>query len=233
MPSFDLVQLRIGTAVPLGETGARSAIDKQPVSGPLLADTLGLAGDEQGDRKNHGGPDKAIHAYPLSNLPLWASEHPERADRFHPGAFGENFVVDGLAEADICLGDRWQVGAVLLEVSQGRQPCWKLNIRFDIADMAWQVQQTGRSGWYFRVLQPGLVAAGMRGTLVARPQPEWSLARVSHLLYHDRLNHDALQGLAALPGLPSNWRRLAERRLSSGATEDWTRRLTGRKSDNG
>src|SRR5690606_24493195 len=146
MSSFDIVQLRVGPAAPLGDTKTLSAINKQPVAGPLWADTLGLAGDEQADRQSHGGPDQAIHAYALTHLPHWASEHPEQADRFRPGAFGENLVIDGASEADICLGDQWQLGAALLEVSQGRQPCWKLNLRFGIADMAWQVQQTGRSG---------------------------------------------------------------------------------------
>ena len=80
---------------------------------------------------------------------------PEQAERLRPGGFGENLVVDGVTEAGICLGDRFRLGGALLEVSQGRQPCWKLNLRFDRPDMARLVQETGRSGWYFRVLEPG------------------------------------------------------------------------------
>jgi MOSC domain-containing protein YiiM len=112
-----------------------------------------------------------------------------------------------------------------IEVSQGRQPCWKLNLRFGVADMAQRVQESGRTGWYFRVIEPGLIAAGNRGALVARPHPAWTLNRTSHLLYHDRMNRAALAELAQLPGLPGNWRRLAEARLSSGKTEDWSRRV--------
>ncbi|MGO4561994.1 MOSC domain-containing protein [Rhizobiales bacterium 3FA27D7] len=228
MTTFHVTELRIGQAVPFGPDGALSAIDKHKVDGPVRAEKLGLDGDQQGDRKRHGGPDKAIHAYAVSHMPDWAAELPHRAARFSPGAFGENLVLDGITEADLCLGDLWRVGGALLEVSQGRQPCWKLNLRFDLPDMARRVQDTGRSGWYFRVSEPGIIAAGDHGRLIKRRHPDWSVARVSHLLYHDRMNRAALAGLAALPGLPDNWRRLAAARLSSGQTEDWSRRIDTR-----
>ena len=225
MSEFKVLELRVGRAAPLGSVGARSAIDKQAVGRPLAVKTLGFDGDEQADTKHHGGPHKAVHAYAISHMPAWTRELPERAARFRPGAFGENLVLDGATEAGVCLGDRWRVGTALLEVSQGRQPCWKLNVRFDIPDMARRVQDSGRSGWYFRVIEPGTVAAGDRGTLIARPNPDWSLARVSHLLYHDRMNRAALAELAAIPGLPESWLRLVEARLASGKTEDWSRRI--------
>lgn len=224
MTVFSVVEVRVGSARPFGPRGEPSAIAKQPVRVPVMARPDGLAGDEQGDRRYHGGPDKAVHAYAAANYPLWAAEHPELADQFRPGAFGENLVVEGITEAGICLGDRWRLGRVLLEVSQGRQPCWKLNLRFGRPDMARLVQASGRTGWYFRVIEPGEIAPG-RAVLEARPHPDWPLARVSWLLYHDRLNQPALREFAALPGLPESWRRLAERRLASGRTEDWTRRV--------
>ena len=217
--------MRIGRAAPLGPAGVLSAIDKQKVDGPVAAGPLGLDGDEQGDPKHHGGPHKALHAYALAHMPLWAAELPERADRFRPGAFGENLVVAGATEADFCLGDHWRIGTALAEISQARQPCWKLNLRFDLPDMARRVQETGRSGWYFRVIGPGIIAAGDRGTLMERPHPGWSLSRVSHLLYHDRMNRSALKELAALPGLPESWQRLVDARLASGQTENWSRRI--------
>lgn len=223
MTGFTLAEIRVGQVRPFGP--ATSAIDKAPVSGPVMAGPLGLAGDEQADRRHHGGPDKALHAYALSNYPLWAAEMPDRAGRFRPGAFGENLVVEGLDEAGLCLGDRWRLGQALVEVSQGRQPCWKLNLRFGRPDMARRVQETGRCGWYFRVLEPGTIAAGDRAALAARPNPGWTLARTGRLLYHDRLNRADLAEFAALPGLPDSWRRLALARLQSGRTEDWSRRI--------
>ena len=223
MTEFTVAEVRVGIARPFGP--ATSAIDKAPVSGPVIAGPLGLAGDEQADRRHHGGPDKALHAYALSNHPLWAAKMPDKAGRFRPGGFGENLVVEGADESCICLGDRFRLGAALVEVSQGRQPCWKLNLRFGRPDMARRVQESGRCGWYFRVLEPGPIAAGDRAALAARPNPRWTLARTSHLLYHDRLNRADLAEFAALPGLPDSWRRLALARLDSGRTEDWSRRI--------
>jgi MOSC domain-containing protein YiiM len=225
MNEFRVAELRIGRISPLGPGGVPSGIDKLPVSGSVMADSLGLAGDAQGDPKHHGGPDKAIHAYPASHYRLWAQDLPAMAARFCPGGFGENLVVEGATDRDICLGDHWRIGGALLKVSQSRQPCWKLNLRFDVADMARRVQTSGRTGWYFRVLEPGQMEAGTTASLALRPHPEWPLTRVARLLYHDALDLDALAALADLPGLPEGWRRLAMRRIENGAVEDWTRRL--------
>lgn len=217
-------EVRVGRSQPFGPRGEASAIDKRTVAGPVAADHAGLAGDAQADRRHHGGPDKAVHACAVSHYPAWARELPDAACRFVPGAFGENLVVEGATEADICLGDRWLLGGVLLEVSQGRQPCWKLNLRFGVPDMACRVQESGRTGWYFRVIEPGAVAAGDAARLVARPNPDWPLCRVTRVLYRDVLDLGALADLAALPGLPASWGRLAQRRIQSGQVEDWRSR---------
>ena len=227
MRTLTVLEIRVGSPKPFGPKGEPSAIDKRPTAGPVLADTGGIVGDAQGDPRRHGGPDKAIHAYPATHYPLWRTELPELAGRLRPGAFGENLVIEGAIEASVCLGDRFRLGAALLEVSQGRQPCWKLNVRFGRPDMARLVQATGRSGWYFRVLEPGAIEAG-NAILDARPNPDWTLARVSRLLYHDRLNRPDLAAFAALPGLTDSWRRLAEARLASGRTEDWSARIDTR-----
>lgn len=222
---FSIAEIRVGRARPFGPKGVPSAIDKLAVTGPVMARAEGLEGDEQGDRRSHGGPDKAVHAYPAAHYARWRKELPDRAGRLRPGGFGENLVVDGATEADICLGDRFRVGAVLLEVSQGRQPCWKLNLRFDRPDMARRVQASGRTGWYFRVIEPGVLRAGDPVGLEARPNPDWPLVRVADLLYRDRLNLDALRAFAAIPSLTPGWRRLAEARLARGRTEDWSARI--------
>lgn len=225
MSSFRIIEVRTGRARPFGPRGALSGIDKTPAAGPVMAGPVGLEGDEQADTRHHGGPDKAIHAYPVAHYPLWAAEFPEAADSFVPGGFGENLVVEGVAEAGVCLGDRWQAGGALLEVSQARQPCWKLNQRFGRPDIARLVQRTERSGWYFRVLEPGPIAAGITARLADRPYPEWPLTRVNRLLYRDTLDRAALAALAALPGLPARWRQLALGRLDTGKVEDWSLRL--------
>lgn len=225
MRTFRVVAVHLGCPRPFGPQGQLSAIDKTPVSGPVLAMATGFAGDAQADRRHHGGPDKAIHAYAAAHYSAWIAEMPAAATRFRPGGFGENLVVAGATETDICLGDRWRVGAASLEVAQGRQPCWKLNLRFGMPDMARRVQASGRTGWYFRVTAPGEIAAGDTGRLETRPHSDWPLDRVSRLLYRDTLDRAALESLAALPGLPESWRRLALRRLDSSQVEDWRPRV--------
>lgn len=226
---FAIAEVRIGRAKPFGPGTARSAIDKHPVTVPILATALGLAGDEQADLRHHGGADKAIHAYSAAHYPQWAQDLPEAADQFRTGGFGENLVVGGATEADLCLGDRWRIGQALLEVSQGRQPCWKLNIRFAVPDMARRVQATGRSGWYFRVIEPGQIKTDDHASLEQRPAPDWPLTRVNDLFYRDKLNRPALAAFVALPRLPERWRTLAEGRLRSGEVENWDSRLNGPK----
>lgn len=225
MTGFTVTELRIGKVAGLGPKGVSSGIDKQPVAGPVMARTLGLDGDEQGDILRHGGKDKALHAYSAAHYPLWSRDLPGNAARFRPGAFGENLVVEGATEADLCLFDRFRLGGAVVEISQTRQPCWRLSLRFDRADMARRVQQTGRTGWYFRVLEPGPITPNDRAELIARPQPGWSLARVWRLLYRDTLDRAALTDFAALPGLPENWQRMAAARLARRAVEDWRPRL--------
>ena len=144
-----------------------------------------------------------------------------------PGAFGENVSTRGLTEADVAVGDIFRLGEALVQVSQGRQPCWKLSRRFGVQDMARRVQETGRTGWYYRVLQPGLVATGDALERIDRVAPEWTLQRLWHALYVDRLNLAELQGIAALEVLADGWRRYAIRRLESGQVEDWSKRLEG------
>lgn len=215
-----------GRAVPFTRPGSRSGIAKSPVAGPVQVGTLGLDGDEQGDLRVHGGPAKAVHHYAQEHYPLWRAELGVLPVLAAPGAFGENLASTGVTEQDLCLGDQVCVGSVLLEVSQSRQPCWKLNDRFTVPDMARRVQQTGRTGWYYRVLQAGTLQAGDAITLVARPWPQWPLARVIDVLYHQPFDAAVLQALAALPLTPS-WRRLVEGRLARGQVEDWSARMDG------
>ncbi|WP_372013966.1 MOSC domain-containing protein [Pseudoxanthomonas sp. 10H] len=215
-----------GRAVEYTRPGSRSAIAKRPVDGALRVGTEGLAGDEQGDRRVHGGPDKAIHHYPRDHYARWREEVGPHPLLQVPGAFGENISTTGITEADVCLGDRLRLGSALVEVSQARQPCWKLSDRFGVPDMARRVQDSGRSGWYYRVLEEGVVQAGDSVVLLDRPHADWPLPRLAELLYRRTLDRDELRSALALPLVPS-WRKLLERRLEQGATESWDSRLGG------
>ena len=218
----------VGPCAPLGPPGVPSGIAKTPRPGPVRVGPEGLEGDEQADRRHHGGPEKAVHHYALDHYAAWRGELAgAEVPLAAPGAFGENLSTTGLTEAEICVGDLWRAGSVLLQVSQARQPCWKLNLRFGITDMARRVQETGRTGWYYRVIEPGTLAAGDSLRLIDRPHPAWTLARLLRVFYVDRLDRGALEGIAALEALSPSWRALARRRLDRGAVEDWSTRIEG------
>lgn len=218
--------LLTGVAVPYTRPGSRSAIAKSPRGGPVRIGELGLEGDEQGDTRVHGGVDKAVHHYPFEHYAGWRAELGGLPVLAAPGAFGENISSTGLDEGTVCLEDRFTLGGALLEVSQGRQPCWKLNDRFGVRDMARRVQDSGRTGWYYRVLRPGIAQAGDLLALVERPWPAWPLQRLMRLLATRSTDPELLHEALALPLVPS-WRTLLERRLESRQAEDWARRIEG------
>lgn len=221
------ITLLVGALAPLPDSDSLSGIAKRPVTRALPLDAEGFDGDHQADRRVHGGPEKAVHHYPHEHYAAWAGELGDLPLLAAPGGFGENVSTTGLTEDRVAVGDIFRLGTALVQVSQGRQPCWKLSRRFGIPDMARRVQDSGRTGWYYRVLQPGRVAPDDRIELLDRPAPDWTLQRVWRALYVDRLNLSELQGIAGLDLLAEGWRRYATRRLESGRVEDWSARLDG------
>ena len=213
-----------GAVQPLGHT--TSAIDKRPVHAPVAVHAEGLEGDAQADRRVHGGVDKAVHCYAWQHYATWRRELPDCALLEKPGAFGENLAIDGLDEATVCIGDRWRIGSAVFTVAQGRQPCYKLNIRFGVRDMAARVQNSLRAGWYLRVEAAGVLAAGDPVELLARPYPGHSIATLLAMIRDRDTDAQRLTQVLALP-LPPSWRRLFERRLDTRQVEDWSRRLQG------
>lgn len=225
-----LLALLIGSAVPYTRPGSRSGIAKRPVDATLDIGVSGLRGDEQGDLRVHGGPDKAVHHYPFDHYAAWRGELGAHALLDAAGAFGENFSTLGWTEQTVCIGDVVQAGTAVLEVSQGRQPCWKLNDRFDVPDMARRLQASGRTGWYYRVPEPGKVRVGDSLHLLQRPHPDWPLSRLLDMLYRRMLDRDLLEEAATLP-LPESWMRLIQNRLRTACVEHWDARLQGPLQD--
>ena len=189
----------------------RSAIYKETVSGPVWAGTTDLAGDAQGDLRVHGGVDKAVYAYPSEHYPLWRAELglPEMAF----GAFGENLAVEGLLEGEVCIGDVLRAGEARLQVSQPRGPCWKLARRWKSRGLEKRFSETGRTGFYLRVLAEGYVEAGMALELVERPAPEWSVLRAHRLLEKVSSDPAAAAALSELPTLSLSCRRDLKKHL--------------------
>lgn len=201
-----------------------SGFIKETIRGAVDATLTGLAGDGQADLKHHGGPDKAINAYPAEYFAVWRDE---LGLEFSAGAFGENFTTEGALEHDVCIGDIYQVGAIVVQITQPRQPCWKLARRWRIKDFAARVEQTGRTGWYFRVLQPGSVEAPAELKLVERPYPQWTAAEANQIMHHRRTDWAAAAALAACPALSASWQATLSSRAASKAVASSSARLSG------
>jgi MOSC domain-containing protein YiiM len=233
--SIDSVQVGMPQTVSFGNFSEPDATDhrlwktgfvKRLVKGPIWCSWNNLAGDGQADLIHHGGSHKAVCVYPASHYPWWQTQL--SLPNFSGGSFGENFTVAGLDESGVCIGDTWRVGEALVQVSQPRQPCWKLARRWNIRDLANQVRQNGRTGWYFRVLAEGHVAAGMTLTLENRPHAKWSVAAANQIMHHDKTNYSAATELAALAELSPSWQATLRNRIQRNAEPDAKLRLGGR-----
>jgi MOSC domain-containing protein YiiM len=225
--SFRLEALLTGKVAPLGTRAVPSGIAKTPVKRPVFLTETGFVGDEQGDERHHGGAEKAVHHYPFDHYGAWIGETGAERLLSAPGAFGENLSTIGLTEQEVAVGDVFSLGGALIQVSQGRQPCWKLDERFSRRGMARAVQRSGRTGWYLRVLVPGSVSPSDALVLVDRVTPEWTIGRIWKAFYVDVLNRRELEAISNLATLAGSWRGHAARRLETGKVEDWSARLDG------
>ena len=222
-----LLALSVGPIKAIGPEKLQSGIDKKPVDRPLFLTKTGFIGDEQADKKHHGGMEKAVHHYDFDHYAFWKNELGHKAVFDTPTAFGENLSTSGLSEKDIAVGDVYRLGKAIIEVSQGRQPCFRLNVRFGVTDMSVRTQKSGRTGWYYRVLQEGEVALQDELQLIERLHEEWTIYRLWKAFYVTRTDYEELSHIASLNELSPSWRSLAQKRLDNYDIEDWTKRLYG------
>jgi MOSC domain-containing protein YiiM len=183
-----------------------SSIFKEPVAGPIALSLVNLEGDRQSDLSVHGGPDKAVCVYSADHIDAWRRELNEPA--WGVAAAGENFTVAGLIEPTVCLGDVFEIGTAVVQISQPRSPCSKFARKWGRLDLPKRVLASGRTGWYFRVLTPGTVEAGQSFVLRERPYPQWTVARVNDVYYAPVARRDlaARAELAECAALAEAWR---------------------------
>lgn len=191
--------------------GVQTSIFKIPVSRRVHIAHGNIEGDEQSDLSVHGGPEKAVYAYPAEHYPYWRRELPD-AD-LPWGAFGENFTTDGLLEDEVWIGDRYRVGTAELVVTQPRMPCYKLAIRFGRADMVKRFLKSRRSGFYLAVAQEGEAGAGDVIERVARDSRRLTVTDVVTLYATDSANQPLLENASNHPLLPVDWREYFRKRL--------------------
>jgi len=188
-----------------------TAIFKLPVSGPVKLRTLNLDGDRQADLSVHGGPYKAVYAYPSEHYPFWRQELPGMDLPW--GMFGENFTTEGLLESELHIGDRLQIGSAIVMVRQPRTPCYKLAAKFQHDDMLQRLLESGRSGFYFSVEREGTVTAGDRFEPLSREPQAATIAEINRLFVEDKYNRALLEKAVASAALPEAWRDYLAKRL--------------------
>jgi MOSC domain-containing protein YiiM len=214
MQTGAVVSVHTGKIASLGDSGRPSAFVKAARTGPVAVGILGLDGDEQADKRFHGGPDKAIYAYDAGSYDAWAAEF--SALRFGPGSMGENLPLTGFAEDSVSIGDRHRIGSALLEVCQPRQPCWKLAAIFDEPQLVKAMFANGRCGWYYRVLEVGTITARDAVELDERGDAAWTIRRLAGFtVARHRPAADVAQ-VIALPRLADSLRDKARKWLAQG-----------------
>lgn len=212
-------KLFIGGVKQLGRENAEDPMDRPWKSGIFKTETdekvwlseTGFTGDEVADTKKHGGPEKAVFAYPIKHYKDWQKEL--EIDSIDMGGFGENFAVLEMDEYSVCIGDTFKAGDAVIQVSQPRQPCWKPARRFRIIDLALRIQNSGRTGWYYRVLKEGYIQAPLDLELIDRPYPEWTIAASNEVMHIYKEDLKLAEALASCELLAPNWKRRLEKRL--------------------
>ena len=200
-----MTRLFMGGLRPLPPENRPTGIFKCEIVMPVWLGREGLVGDAQADRRAHGGPEKALHQYPVAHYTRLAAAFPQLQPDLLPGTLGENLSVPGWDETNVCIGDTFRLGDARIQLAQPRSPCWKIDSRFATDGMARLIEAEGIMGWYFRVLEEGAVEPDCPFELIERPNPEITLA---HFLGQWRAHRPApahLRELAAIPGLAAGW----------------------------
>ena len=224
---IEIVSLNVGKPkiVQFGKKEVETGFHKSSTLDTLFLSSVNFEGDGQGDLVHHGGVEKAVCCYPFEHYPFWENElnRPLSA-----GSFGENLTLRGLTESDVCIGDTFKIGGAVVQLSQPRQPCFKLSLVHELKELPVIMQNTGYTGFYFRVLQEGAVSANDKLVRISRPKLVITVAEANRLMHHDKDDVVGIEQILSLQELSSSWRKTFEKRLN-GQTVDASERLTGEK----
>lgn len=194
-----------------GNEVVRTGIFKQPVDGRVVLRRLNLEGDAQADLSAHGGPDKAVYAYPAENYDYWREQLPGR--ELPIGIFGENLTLAGLTEDAACIGDELRIGTARLVITQPRLPCFKLGIRFDDPAIVPRFLASNRPGFYLAVLEEGEIAAGDAVERVHEDENRLTVVELLRLMIHDKTNLELMRRALRVRHLAAILRQKFESRL--------------------
>ncbi|HEY2986456.1 MAG TPA: MOSC domain-containing protein [Candidatus Binatia bacterium] len=208
-----LVSVNVGLPRVVIENGdpVTTGIFKTPITGRVMLRTLNLDGDRQADLSVHGGPTKAVYAYPSEHYDYWKRELPEMALPW--GMFGENFTTAGLSESELNVGDKFRVGSAVVRVTEPRMPCYKLGIKFGRPDIVKRFLASGRTGFYFAVLEEGEVGAGDEIQLIEESRDNVKVSDITRLYTSEKHNVSLLRRAIEVEALPESWRGYFRNRL--------------------
>jgi len=204
-----VASIHVGKVAPLGPNGVPSGFVKHGVCSAANVIHLGIVGDEQADLRAHGGPDKAVYAYASAHYAAWRRDYPQHANLLVAGGLGENLSIDGMTEAELCVDDVHAIGTTRMQVCQPRQPCFKFALRFGDVLMPGAMLRNGRSGWYYRILIPGIISPGDRVEVLERPNPGFAFTRLVELISHHNAARVEWQQMRDMRGLALDWQRRA------------------------
>ncbi|MCI2283794.1 MOSC domain-containing protein [Colwellia sp. MSW7] len=208
--------------------GLETAINKIRVEEPLYLFSEGLDGDQSADLRHHGGLERALHQYPFEHYAYWQQKYGVN-NEWQTAGMGENISSIGMTEEIVCIGDRYQWGAAIIEVSQPRSPCFKLNKRWGIKNFSVAMQDISRCGWLYRVIQPGRVSVNEPLQLIEQVPNTMTLREVCDIFFGDPLNIEGLKKLKMQNKLSQSWMSKVTQRLETNEVENWHTRLLGPK----
>ncbi|GGG20048.1 MOSC domain-containing protein [Paenibacillus aceti] len=229
MENAKIISINIGKPIQVqyNNREVSTGIFKKSIDEPVFLTSLNFEGDGQADLVHHGGRDKAVCVYPYEHYPYWEQEL-GRALKY--SAFGENLTTQGLLETEVCIGDIFQLGEAVVQVSQPRQPCFKLSVRYGAPDMPMKVQETGYTGFYFRVLQEGLVSKSDNLIRTSRHPKGISVSYANQIMHRDKNDREGIKKILEVEELSASWRKTFVKRLEGNVT-DTKERLTGDKRE--
>ncbi|MBV7298101.1 MOSC domain-containing protein [Enterovibrio paralichthyis] len=204
----------------------RTAMGKSRIEEPLFLSAVGLEGDECAETRFHGGEERALHQYPAEHYLHWQTRF--GIQTWQAPGMGENISTLGMLETTVCIGDVYQWGEAVIQISQPRSPCYKLDKRWQVEGFAQRMQDSARCGWLYRVLTPGFVSVHEPLVLIERPANAVTVKETSDIFFVDPLNPQGLERLAMQTALSESWRGKVLQRIETGVVENWQHRLTGK-----
>lgn len=227
MEHIEILSINVGKPkqVKFKNKDVSTGIFKTPVNESLFLSWLNFEGDEQADLVHHGGKEKAVCVYPYEHYSFWEDELERKLEY---GALGENLTILGLLETDVCIGDIFELGGSILQVSQPRQPCYKLSARYGVPHMVLKVQETGYTGFYFRVLKEGLVSKSDVLTRVSCHPKAITISYANRIMHHEKEDFYGVKKILEVEELSTSWRATFLKRLK-GIETNIQERLTGNK----